>query len=124
MVTEKMILPQDVELRTIEIIDAIGESGFFDCPDIPTGYEDNARTHLYNSIGGKLLEQFLNGEDDALLISESEFEQLLSHALIQTCLDSLLDDKLIDTIENEHGENVYWLTSDGKDRAKKLIKNC
>jgi hypothetical protein len=124
MVTEKMILPQDVELRTNEIIDAITETGFFDCPDIPKGYEDNARLHLYNSIGGKLLEQFLNGGEDVLLVSESEFEQILSYALIQTCLDSLLDEKLIDTIENEHGENVYWLTSDGKNRAKKLTKNC
>ena len=53
------------------------------------------------------MKSFLNGEE--LLFNESEFEEMLQKSIIASCLDSLLDQNLIDTIEDEHGENVFWL---------------
>jgi hypothetical protein len=49
-------------------------------------------------------------------------EVILTKTIIQTNLDSLMGEKLIDGIENEHGEMVYWVTDKGKEVYKRDLE--
>ena len=107
MFQERMNFPQPVEDVIDTVVQELTNLGFFSDPNIPEGYTSNCEIHLRNYTGEVLMKSFLNGEE--LLFNESEFEEMLQKSIIASCLDSLLDQNLIDTIEDEHGENVFWL---------------
>lgn len=107
MFQERKSFPEPVEETLDLLVKELSSLGFFTDPNIPEGYENSCEVHLRNYAGDELMKSFLNGED--LLIDENEFEPILHKAIIGSCLDSLLDDNLIDTIENENGENVFWV---------------
>jgi hypothetical protein len=113
MVSEKIICPQEVEHILVEFIDDIEKAEFFDGPEIPEGYTDVCKTHLWNIAGKSLIDKFIAG--DMLLFDDTELTDILNKTIIYTCIDSLMDEGLVDSIENEHGENMFWITDKGKD---------
>jgi hypothetical protein len=106
MFQERIIFPKPVENTLDLLINELKGLDFFNDPNIPEGYEEECEVHLRNYAGEQLLLCFIEGEE--LLLDEREFESILQKAIIGCCLDSLLDDDLIDTIQNENGENVFW----------------
>jgi hypothetical protein len=106
MFQERIIFPEPVEDTLDLLINELKGLDFFNDPNIPEGYGESCEVHLRNYAGEQLLQCFINGEE--LLFDEREFEVILQKAIIGCCLDSLLDNDLIDTIQNENGENVFW----------------
>lgn len=58
------------------------------------------------------LERFLG--DGNLYFEEEELRSLINKAMANTIVNDLIDKGLIDTIENENGEEVVWITEKGK----------
>jgi len=68
-------------------------------------------------INRYLLPKFLNGED--LLIDEDDVNKLFSMCIGNISIESLKEKGLIDTIEDEKGEEVIFLTKKGKELKNK-----
>ena len=85
--------------------------------NFPPKTKDNAKSHLWNYVGEILVTKFIEGSEENS-VTEDEMEVILTKTIIQTNLDSLMGEKLIDGIENEHGEMVYWVTDKGKEVYK------
>lgn len=115
---EKMICPPSVETILIEFIDDIERAGFFSDPEIPEGYTEPCKLHLWNIAGKALTDKFIAG--DMLLFNDTELMDILSRTIVYTCLDSLFDKGLVDSIENENGENMFWITEKGKNEINDL----
>lgn len=115
---KKVHLPDSVRERVEEFVNVTKTIGFFDDPlDIPEGYKENGEIHLWNNAAEHYLSNFISGNEDKLLTEDQALE-ILNKTIINTNLDSLMDQGLIDGIENEDGEMVYWATDEGKKVAK------
>lgn len=66
------------------------------------------------------LPKFLNGED--LTMSESDVGPLYFQCITNVSIESLKQKGLINTIEDESGEEVVWLTEEGKKYTKENLK--
>lgn len=53
-------------------------------------------------------------------IDEDLAETLVNRFIIQATLLEMKDSGLLDSIENEHGEEVFWATQKGKEKYKKI----
>lgn len=60
----------------------------------------------------KGLEKFINGDDIEFTIEE--VERIVSDAVMETALVGLMEKGLVNNIEDETGETVYFLTEEGK----------
>lgn len=119
---EKQNFPDFITEKLTDFIDLLTTEGkFFENPE---EFSDNesieiGKVNLWNLMGEAYLEKYLKNVDEITFTPE-EVEKVLIHVVIQTNLDMLLKDKLIDGIENENGEMVYWLTEKGKEVHKTL----
>jgi hypothetical protein len=68
------------------------------------------------------LERWLKGEDMIDLIEEDRLEKILNDALLETVCNSLRRKGIIDSIEDENGKDILFLTSLGK-KIKENIQN-
>jgi predicted transcriptional regulator len=74
-----------------------------------------------------LTEKFLRGEissdeEEGLRFTEDEFKTLLSQIVTNNALSGLVEKGLINFLENEDGEEMFFLTSKGKEYAETLQK--
>lgn len=106
--------------RSVDII--ITEGEFLDDPDSFPSEESKemATIHLWNILGQHMLEEYLRTGDSEQLPNPDDLHKILINVILQTNLDSLMADNLIDGIENENGEMVYFLTDKGKEIHKNL----
>ena len=117
----KSKFPDSVQEQITKFVNALEEDQFFDDPiSFPPNSKEIAMIHLWNYVGEALLSKFITGSED--LITEDEMDKILMNTVVQTNLDSLMKDGLIDGIENEDGEMVYWMTEKGKDSYKKSLE--
>ena len=66
------------------------------------------------------LKQFIETGDCVLSFEKDEdFMPILSTIIAECILMKLKDSGLVDSIENENGEEVFFLTKDGKEVAEK-----
>jgi len=77
---------------------------------------------LRSQLSKHLLDKHLNGQE--FILSEEEFTQIYMLSSIETTLQQLQEKKLVNSIENEHGELVYWLTPMGKEVANSKVGNA
>jgi predicted transcriptional regulator len=116
---EKIKFPDKIQEKIELFLEATKQSGLFENEyEIPKGYSQVAQTHLWNMVGEMLISKFISGDDYTL--TESQATEVITHTILQTNLDSLMDSGLIDGIENENGEMVYFTTNKGKDTLKDM----
>jgi len=114
---KKVHLPDSVREQVEKFVSVTIESGFLDDPiEIPQDYKEAGEIHLWNNAAEYYLSNFIAGNEDQLL-SEDQALEILNKTIVHTNLESLLDAGLIDGIENENGEMIYWATEKGKKRA-------
>lgn len=98
------------------LMSSIEESGFFKDNEI----HDTSFAEEF--ICEKLTEKFIKGELDAdeILFTEEEIEKYLNAILVGSVLLSLQEKGLIDSVADENGEDVFFLTEQGKEVSKKF----
>jgi len=67
------------------------------------------------------LEKFLG--DDEMMWSEEEVYDALNLAEVRSQLVELFEEGLVDSIEDENGEEIVWLTEKGKQLVEKVKNN-
>jgi hypothetical protein len=113
----KVYQPSVIE-KANYIIESLNESNFF------TEHDINDKTFAFELLCEKLTEKFIIGEletEDGLF-QEDEMEQILTEIIVGTHLNSLMKKGLVDSIEDENGEEVFFLTEFGKNEAVKILE--
>jgi len=78
--------------------------------------EETSEHLLREQLSKHLLEKFIAGE--TLLLTEEEFERAYAIASVHTTLQRLTEGGFVQSVEDEDGEPVYWLTEQGKIKAE------
>jgi DNA-binding MarR family transcriptional regulator len=65
------------------------------------------------------LGRWLNGEE-LEDFPEEEFSSILNRSIIESCIKRLSDRNLLDCIEDEKGETLYFVTEKAKKEMEKL----
>ena len=105
--------PERVAKRSSEITDLLLEDNFLESESISPNI-------FYRTLFNKLLEKWTAG--DNLELSEDEMIQVISISSATSVLEDLKRKGLINSIEDESGEDVFFLTEEGKYIAEHLSK--
>jgi predicted transcriptional regulator len=75
----------------------------------------------------KLTEKFVDGKitsDDTIkgIFTDVEFTAILNQIMTKNTLDSLVNKGLVNYFEDENGEELFFLTEDGKNIAKQTLQ--
>jgi len=98
--------------QKIEEYSTIVANGFKDWT-IEQGSDPNKLfTYIKDSVSEKVFKKWLNSED--IILTESEAIECLNFAWTEYNLNSLKEKGLVDSIENENGEVVWFPTENGK----------
>jgi len=107
------VYPNSVSELTEKLLEGLEEEGFFE----KEGADYNI---TFKRFADSVFKNWLSGED-LENISEEEFSQILNLSIIQSDLESLRDRGVLETIENDEGEPMYFLTDKGKGEMEKFI---
>lgn len=85
--------------------------------------EKHIEESVVSVIGEKALQNFLKTGDPTVHIEdEEEGVKLINNIFTNSIINKLRDDGFLDTIENENGEEIIFLTQKGKEETKHLKK--
>ncbi len=107
------VYPNSVSELTEKLLEGLEEEGFFE----KEGADYNI---TFKRFADTVFRNWLSGED-LENISEKEFSQILNLSIIQSDLESLRGRGVLETIENDEGEPMYFLTEKGKGEMEKFI---
>lgn len=107
------VYPNSVSELTEKLLEGLEEEGFFEKEgaDYDITFKRFADSVFKNWLSGEELEN----------ISEKEFSQILSLSIIQSDLEGLRSRGVLETIENDEGESMYFLTEKGKGEMEKFL---
>ena len=113
--------PKIVVDKTNELVEVLKDINFFEENEIEVD------SSIIDLICKKLVIKFIDGqlsEDEYVYnsFSEEEVSNLLHEIIVLGTLNSLKEKGIIDSIENENNEEMFFLTKEGKDLASKIIK--
>jgi predicted transcriptional regulator len=107
------VYPDSVSKLTEKLLEGLEEEGFFE----REGADYNI---TFKRFADSVFKNWLSGEDlDS--ISEEEFSKILNLSIIQSDLEGLKNRGVLETIENEEGEPMYFLTEKGKGEMEKFL---
>jgi len=102
----KAIYPEQVLQRGNELFEGLKEAGYLE----PDAEIDNSL--LLENLCKFFLGKFLDGAD--LSITEDECDEIYIISGINTSLNTLIEKGLFDSIEDENGEEIFFMTEKGK----------
>ena len=106
--------PQEVETYLNGIYESLVDEGFYFEEDIiEFGYEATRKV-----AGPMLLEQWLSGEMN--FEEDGWFEKMLKLIIVNGRMMSLEKKGLVGSIDDEHGEEVFFTTGNGRELLKKM----
>lgn len=113
--------PKIVSDKTNEFVDVLNDINFFEENEVQVD------SSIIDLISKKMVIKFIDGHlsDDEYVydcFSEEEISDLLHEIIVLGTLNSLREKGIIDCIENENNEEMFFLTKEGKDLASKIIK--
>lgn len=89
---------------------------------VSSGLTDNIRIEILEKMLCDIaLKKFFGGSE--MIWGEEEFSETINLAFAHTQIENLRDLNLIDSIENEEGEEVVWLTDEGKELIESIKHN-
>jgi hypothetical protein len=108
--------PQEVETYLNGIYESLVDDGFyFDEDIVEFGYEATRKV-----AGPMLLEQWLNGEMN--FEEDGWFEKMLKLIIVHGRMMSLEKKGFVGSIDDEHGDEVFFATESGRELLKKMDK--
>lgn len=89
---------------------------------VQSGLTDGIKVDILEKMLSDIaLQKFLSGGD--MVWSENEFLDSVNIAFAYTQIEHLKELKLIDSIEDENGDEVVWLTDEGKQLITAIKQN-
>jgi hypothetical protein len=113
----KNTYPVTVQEWLDNLYDYLKTEGFFEGEELEDSNEENVMSSFYDIVGKAALQSWLESGDIRI---EEELTKLLYQVIIKVHMEELRKSGMVDSIEDENGEEVVWLTPKGKDITKKL----
>lgn len=113
---ERLIFPEPIAQVLTHTLEIFKDEQLFEEGGenhIPKGYSELANVYAWNILGTILLNRFFDGEP----IQFKDEEQVMSainSVIANVTIDSLKDYGILDSIEDENGEDIIFLTEKGK----------
>lgn len=104
------IYPDSVEEKTQMCMEAL-ERAYAEMPEFDF---DKSQAYLRDSISNIFFQQWLKGDEDEIGLDEEKIYKLMLMAEANYLLDSLEKKGYIDSIDDENGNEVVFLTTKGK----------
>jgi predicted transcriptional regulator len=106
--------PRPVSELTQKLLEGLEEEDFFETEkaDYNITFRRFADSALRKWIKGEEMEDF----------TEDEFSQILRFSMVETDLNRMEEKGLLDSIEDENGESMYFLTDKGKIEVEKFVE--
>ena len=113
------IYPDSVEEKTQMCMEAL-EKAYAEMPEFDF---DKSQAYLRDSINNIFFQQWLKGDDDEIGLDEEKIYRLMLMAEANHLLDSLEKKGYIDSIDDEDGNEVVFLTTKGKNDMALINKD-
>ena len=113
------IYPDSVEEKTQMCMEAL-EKAYAEMPEFDF---DKSQAYLRDSINNIFFQQWLKGDDDEIGLDEEKIYRLMLMAEANQLLDSLEKKGYIDSIDDEDGNEVVFLTTKGKNDMALINKD-
>ena len=113
------IYPDSVEEKTQMCMEAL-EKAYAEMPEFDF---DKSQAYLRDSINTIFFQQWLKGDDDEIGLDEEKIYRLMLMAEASHLLDSLEKKGYIDSIDDEDGNEVVFLTTKGKNDMALINKD-
>ena len=104
--------PQSVNEFVARVVDSLEKSGFLKKEDID-------RESATEAFGEIIFNKWKRG--DELIMTEEEAIKGMQMSKFISGMKELMRKNLVDTIEDENGEPIYFLTKEGRDYAENKL---
>lgn len=112
---KKRQYPDEVERYLDQLEQALQQQSFYtEGPGI-----DTDRATVRRVFAKVVLKRWL--DDGDLYVTDVEFSELMSQCVFESALQLLISKGFVDVIENEDGEEVVFLTKQGRQYTENLI---
>jgi hypothetical protein len=106
--------PEPVKEVCNDVITELREQNFFE--------ENEADEKItFDFLCKTLLPKFLNGEE--LLWTDKEMDEYLRRCIVDSVIKSLENKGMVNTIEDENGETVVFMTKEQKENVEERLKD-
>lgn len=116
---KEKIYPDSVEEKTQMCMEAL-EKAYAEMPDFDF---NNSQAYLRDAISKIFFQQWLKGDEDEIGLDEEKIYKLMLMAEANYLLDGLEKKGYIDSIDDENGNEVVFLTTKGKNDMALINKD-
>ena len=116
---KEKIYPDSVEEKTQMCMEAL-EKAYAEMPEFDF---DNSQAYLRDAISKIFFQQWLKGDEDEIGLDEEKIYKLMLMAEANYLLDGLEKKGYIDSIDDENGNEVVFLTTKGKNDMALINKD-
>lgn len=113
------VVPPCVEEVCNKVVKSVNESDFIMTEFHPDTYKE-AEIFIFNNAAEILMQHWINGEE--LLFTEDEADTFLKKSVIDASLYHMAKLGILDSIEDENGELVFWIKDEYKGMTPEEIK--
>lgn len=110
--------PQTVKKWLDEVYSQLEEDGFFSDDRLGLVSPEITKNAFYEIVGEEAFNSWLN--ESEVKIEKTVMGELLFKVVIKSNVEELKISGHIDHIDNENGEEIIWLTKQGKNKLKNL----
>ena len=110
--------PNTVQEWLNELYNKLKKDGFFEDQELGLYSEEKVYQHFQETLGDAALQSWL--KDGEVTLKGKELTILLVQVVVKTHIEELKNEGTVDSIENEKGDEVMWLTQKGKNQIKDL----
>lgn len=107
--------PKPVSELTEKLLDGLEEEDFFKT--------ENANYDItFRRFADSALKKWIKG-DDMEDFTEEEFSQILRFSMVESDLLRMQERGILDSIEDDNGEQMYFLTEKGKNEVENYMQD-
>ena len=106
--------PDQVNKYVVDVVDLLLEDGFFQEEEIDPRI-------FYRVLADRILQNWL--QNVPLKLDEKEMMEVITRAAASSVLENLKKKGVINSVEDEDGEEHFFLTEEGKKIAESIQKN-
>lgn len=110
--------PNTVQEWLDQLYGKLKKDGFFEDQELGIDSEKNVYHHFQEILGDAALQSWL--KEGEVTLEGKELTILLFQVVVKSHVEELKNEGTVDTIEDENGDEVMWITKQGKNQKKDL----